>query len=539
MLVGLAAAVTLGSGILNLLSVMGPSLIERRLLLREIFPLEFLAVSRFLTLLTGFALVICSRNIARRKRRGYQLALLLAGASVFFHMTKGLDYEEALFSLGLVVLLVMTRSSFTVESRELDLGGTLARLATAALIAAGYGIAGFWLLDPHQFGVNFHWQAAIRETWLFLSLQGDPHMMPHTRYAHWFLDSLYLVTITAIVYSLWAVFRPVIYAYATHPWELARANEILSQYGRTAQDYFKTWPDKSLFFTRRGDAFVSYSVGGNFALVLGDPVGPPQGVEQAVNEFAEFCRNNDWGLAFHQATPELLPLYRKFGFKKLKMGDEAIVDLVSFTTAGKKSKEFKLVAKLDKQGVHTRLYEPPVPETVLDEIKVISDEWLEIPGRRERQFALGRFEPNYLRATPVFVAVDADGRILAFLSLVRSYRKGETTADLMRRRKQAPSGIMDYLFIKAFLNSRERGYERFNLGLAPMAGFHEKEEATPEERAVHSFFQRLNFMFSYRGLRDYKAKFASSWEPRYEIYRNVLDLPRLGLAIGKVSEVKE
>jgi hypothetical protein len=48
----------LGSGVLNLLSVINPSLLVRRLLLREFFPLEFLAVSRFLTLLIGFALAI-------------------------------------------------------------------------------------------------------------------------------------------------------------------------------------------------------------------------------------------------------------------------------------------------------------------------------------------------------------------------------------------------------------------------------------------------------------------------------------------------
>ncbi len=53
------------------------------------------------------------------------------------------------------------------------------------------------------------------------------------------------------------------------------------------------------------------------------------------------------------------------------------------------------------------------------------------------------------------------------------------------------------------------------------------------------FFQQMNFLFSYKGLRAYKAKFASHWEPRYVVYRNVLDLPRLALALGKVSELQE
>jgi lysylphosphatidylglycerol synthetase-like protein (DUF2156 family) len=35
-----------------------------------------------------------------------------------------------------------------------------------------------------------------------------------------------------------------------------------------------------------------------------------------------------------------------------------------------------------------------------------------------------------------------------------------------------------------------------------------------------------------------KAKFASRWQPRYVIYRHALDLPRLGVALGKVSKLK-
>jgi lysylphosphatidylglycerol synthetase-like protein (DUF2156 family) len=47
----------------------------------------------------------------------------------------------------------------------------------------------------------------------------------------------------------------------------------------------------------------------------------------------------------------------------------------------------------------------------------------------------------------------------------------------------------------------------------------------------------MNFMFSYRGLRAYKAKFASRWEPRYVVYQNVFDLPRNALAINTVTKL--
>jgi phosphatidylglycerol lysyltransferase len=149
------------------------------------------------------------------------------------------------------------------------------------------------------------------------------------------------------------------------------------------------------------------------------------------------------------------------------------------------------------------------------------------------------FEPNYVRSTPIFAAVDKDGNVLAFVNIVPSYRKGEATVDLMRRRAEIPNGVMDYLFVKLFLYNREKGFERFNLGMAPMSGFQEREGASVEEKAVHYFFQHLNFLFSFRGLRQYKAKFASFWEPRYAVYRNVLDLPKLAFAMTKVSELNK
>jgi lysylphosphatidylglycerol synthetase-like protein (DUF2156 family) len=63
-------------------------------------------------------------------------------------------------------------------------------------------------------------------------------------------------------------------------------------------------------------------------------------------------------------------------------------------------------------------------------------------------------------------------------------------------------------------------------------------EASVMERAVHQFFQRLTFLFDFSGLKAYKAKFASLWEPRYVIYRHALDLPKVGVAFGKVSKLR-
>jgi phosphatidylglycerol lysyltransferase len=538
-LVWIVAGVTLGSGLVNLFSLIRPGLSPRTGWFVEIFPLEFLHLSAFLTLLIGFALVISSINIYKRKKRAFQSVFLLASLSIIFHLTQGLDYEDALSSLVLLVLLVLVRKSFTVKSSIPDLRLELIRLGIAVTVAIGYGVAGFWFLDEKEFHINFTLRNSLYETFLFLSLVGDPQVVPYTRYAHWFVNSLYMMTMTTVGYCIFVLFRPVLYQFRTHPQERAMATEIVLKWGRSALDYFKLWPDKSYFFSPSQRCFLAYRVGGNFAVVLGDPVGPEEEIEDTIRTFMEFCQENDWGLGFHQTLPDFLPIYQKLGFKKLKIGDSAIVDLKRFSLQGKAMKKIRhYVNQLEKFGIQALYYEPPIPEEILLQVKEVSDEWLQISGRRERGFTLGRFEPNYIRSTPLFVAIDQNGQVLAFANIVPSYCEGEATVDLMRHRREVPNGIMDYLFVKLFLYNQEKGYQRFDLGMAPMSGFQENEEASREEKAIHYFFQRLNFLFRYTGLRQYKAKFVSFWEPRYVVYRNPFDLPRLAIALSKVSELK-
>jgi len=537
--VPLVALVTLGSGIINLSSAGSPALRERFQIVREVFPLEFLHISRSVSLLAGFGLVIASLNILKRKRRAYQLVAVLAGLSMVFHLTKGLDYEEALFSALLLSLLLLNRHQFTVRSSVPDLRAGLERLGLALGVALAYGVAGFWFLDRSQFGINFRAVDALQRTLLYLTLQGDPRLKPLRPFADWFLDSLYLISGIAISYAVFAIFRPVVYQYRTLPRERTHARAIVEKHGRSALDFFKLWPDKSYFFSHTFQSFLAYRVGGRFAMVLADPVGPAEEIEGIVRDFSRLCRENDWHLAFHQVLPDFLPIYQNLGYGRIKVGDEAVVDLVHFSLEGREMKKVRhYVNQLEKSGIRAVLFPPPLTEDILRQAQAVSDEWLNTPGRRERSFTLGMFDADYLRSTPLYAAISQREEMLAFMNIIPSYRKGETTIDLMRYRPGAPNGIMDYLFVRIFLHAREQGYARFSLGMAPLAGFQEKEEATMEERAIHFFLQKLNFLFSFSGLRQYKAKFATIWEPRYTVYRNALDLPRLALALGKVAEVE-
>ncbi len=534
------ALITLGSGIINIYSVIIHGFPHRIHILLDIFPFEFVHVSRMLTLLIGFGLVVSSINIYKRKRLAYYVVLALSSLSIVFHLGKGLNFEEALVSLVLLVVVILSRNRFTVRSGVPDYRSGLVRFAIAVVLCLAYGIAGFWFLDRRDFGITFHIGDAIRETFKYLSYGGNPSLVPYTRHARFFIDSLYMTTTVGILYSLISLFRPAVYRYRTLPHERSLAKEIVETHGRSAMDFFKYWPDKSFFFSSSLESFIAYRVGNSFAVALGDPVGPEPEIESIVRRFDEYCADNDWGVGYHQTLPDFLPIYEKLGYRKLKVGDDGIVDLVGFSLEGKERKALRhAVNKLEQAGIQYAWHEPPIPPEILAKVKSVSDSWLTIPGRRERRFTLGTFEPAYIASTPVAAAVDGQGNYLAFLNQIPSYRPGEATTDLMRRREDAPIGVMDYLFVKHFRHLKERGYRTFNLGMAPMSGFQETEEASVEEKALHFFFQRLDFLFSYRGLKQYKAKFSSVWEPRYAVYKTPLDLPRMAIALQAVSEIRK
>jgi len=540
MVVNLVAVLALLSGILNLVSVARPFPSMRVARIEDLMPVGTVHLSRFVTMLAGVALVVVSVNIRKRKRRAYNTVLVMLLLSCVFHVAKGLDYREALVSFLSLVALIPAGKYFTVRSGRPGVWRTLAEVGGVAAVCALYGTLGFWFFDRREFGVVFSIPGSIQRTMEFMLFLDDPTIVPRTHLARWFIQSLEVLSISIIIYAAIKLYRPVLYRLRDAPRDRQIAQDILRAHGRTALDYFSVWPDKSIFLTRAHDSYIAYRVSGNFAVVLGGPIGPRERIAGAVGEFASFCAQSDWSPAFHQATPEFWPVYQSMGYRRLKLGDEAIVDLTTFTLEGRAQKELRhAVRRLERDGYHLEYVDPPASDEVVEQMKEISDDWLAHRGHRERRFTLGRFEAQYVRDSKLLVCTDPGGRPVAFMNIIPSYRAGEATIDMMRQRADAPNGVIDFMFVRLFTDSKGQGCTRFSLGLTPMSGFQPDEVAGMEEKIVHYFFSRMNFWFNYQGLRRYKAKFATIWEPRYLVYQNPADLPRIALAIRRVTEIDD
>jgi len=91
---------------------------------------------------------------------------------------------------------------------------------------------------------------------------------------------------------------------------------------------------------------------------------------------------------------------------------------------------------------------------------------------------------------------------------------------------------MDFLFASLFFHAKELRYERFNLGMAPLASVGDLRGAHPRERLARLVFQHGEDWYNFQGLRFFKQKFEPDWQPRYVSYQSAFEFP---VAIAYVS----
>ncbi len=523
-----------GLAALNLWSALFAHAKGRLQLLREYLPLEVLHGSRLLTVVAAFLLVFLAHGLWRHKRRAWQAATIIIGISAILHLLKGLDWEEALVSLIILVSLLALRPRFRAQSDPPSLRRGLLVIALAVLFAAVYGTVGFYFLD-REFHARFTLATSVRYALrLMFTFGGAP--LPHTHHAEWFLASLYVVGALTLVYSATAALKPVFYRSVDWEQDLKRAQELALNYGRSSLVRMTLLSDKMYFFPPGLEAYCAYRLVGNVALVLGDFIGDNKQIAAAIGAFHEHCEEMDWTPCYYQVLPDFLDIYQAKGYEALKIGEEAIIELASFDMKGGAWRDLRnTMNKLRAVGVESHFHTPPIDEGLLHSLKEVSDEWLRLMHGAEKRFSLGWFDYDYLRECEMQIIVSATGRIEAFANYFSQYQIPIMAPDLMRRRADAVAGAMDFLFVSAALHYKEVGKAGLNLGLAPLSGVGETEDARLTERMVRLMYEHLNRFYSFKGLRAFKAKFHPKWEPRYLIYASKASLPKAALAVVRAN----
>jgi len=535
-LVHLVALLTAAMGVVNMLSAVTPSLRHRLRLLEQYLPFSISTGGHLTSALAGFALLLLSVSLWRRKQLGWILTLTILLISIPTHLLKGLDYEEATLAALLAGLLIYLRSSFHARSDTPSVQQGLLILVSALVFTLIYSVLGFYLLDRH-FKINFGFWMAIRQTVVMFTEFYDPGLqsLPVTRFGRYFADSIYIVGAVTLGYALVMLLRPVLKRRAASEDEHAHAWEIVRAHGHTSIARYALFDDKHFFFAS-DNSLVSYVLENRVALVLGDPIGPPDAISASISSFKLFCASNDWLPAFYQVLPDHLDVYKAAGFDVLLLGQEATVDLEKFTLEGSENKTLRnSYNKMVRNGYRYDVVQPPYSPRMLRELNLISNEWLSSRAATEMRFSLGWFDDVYLNTCPILLVRDREGFIEAFANIVTEFQSSEATVDLMRHRGQVESGLMDFLFVSLLKWAGEQGYSTFNLGLSALSGVGEHSDDPILERALNYLYRSVSRFYNFRGLHAFKDKFHPVWSPRYLIYPSAANLPAISVAILRAN----
>jgi lysyl-tRNA synthetase class 2 len=131
LLAGAAALV----GCIGVASSLTPEFADRYQIVHGVLPPGAPHAARIVGIAFGLGLIWLSRSLARRRRRAWQLAVVIVIGSAIAHMAKGLDFEEVTATLLLLAALLRWRARFTAPGDP-----EAARpLFVVFLVAAGVG----------------------------------------------------------------------------------------------------------------------------------------------------------------------------------------------------------------------------------------------------------------------------------------------------------------------------------------------------------------------------------------------------------------
>lgn len=498
----------LACGAILLFSSATPSVDARIVALRHYMPLPLMEASHFLSSIFGLWLMILARGLYRRLDGAYFITISVLFSAIALSLIKGLDYEEALILAGITLMLVMSRRAFYRKASLFELNIPGAWLATICVVVAGAVGLGLFAFKHVEYSDALWWNFAYH---------GD---------ASRFLRSSIVAIILSIALILYIVLRP------ARPindrlsaGNLSLVREIISNSLRTDAN-LALLGDKRFCLSENKKAFLMYQVQGTSWVTMGAPIGPECEWEELLWDFRELSDSHGGRPVFYQIGVDALPYFVELGLPLVKIGEEARVNLGTFSLEGGTMKGLRYIdRRARKEGAEFSVVPAIEIPGILHELKNVSDTWLKNKSTHEKGFSVGTFAEDYISNFDCAV-VRRNGEIMAFANIWQSPHGGEISVDLMRYRDDAPYGMMDFLFINTMLWGKNREYRWFNLGMAPLSGLETHSLAPTWAKAGAFIFRHGEHFYNFEGLRAYKEKYEPDWAPKYIASPGGMALPR-------------
>jgi lysyl-tRNA synthetase, class II len=521
----LAALAAAFVGLVNIASALTPNIRWRGHLLLNFEPVEAMRLFHALALPAGTALLLVSPYLLKRRRRAWQVAIVLMLALGLFDLLKGLDFEETAITWTTAAVLLAGGAAFQVRHDPISLRSAIWRVPLLGLAGVTLAALATWASQGHPSPATI-----LRETGDLLQWQGGPVHFHHPW--AWLPLGVHVIELCTLVAIAYVIFRPLAAPRnLPGPGARAAAAEIVRAHGTDTLSFFKLRGDQQYFFTEDSGAFVGYRIENGVLLLSGDPVGPTEAFPRLLRDLRAFSETRGLKLGAVGASEELCPLYEELGLRTIYLGDEAIVELDKFSLQGRAIRKVRQsVSRLGKAGFTAELHElRDLDQTTVAHIENVLERGREGAPERGFSMAMDSIRGQDEHSTLVVLARDADRQIRGVLHFVPCYGRSTVSLSFMRRDPETPNGMTEFLVVKAVELLRDRGLSEMSLNFAAFARWIHSPEKT-WERLLGKLIALGNPFFQIESLYRFNAKFFPRWEPRYLVYDGALGLPRTGIA---------
>lgn len=484
-------------GVVLLFSGALPSEVPRMHWLQPLIPLPVIEMSHFLASLIGAALLVLAHGLQRRIDAAYHATVAVIAFGIMFSLLKGVGYVEAAILGVMLIALIPARKEFHRKAALFSESFSPAWITLILMVVFGSVLLG---LITYR---NVEYQ---RELWWHFSLLGD---------APRYLRASVAVLGFAIIFGLIKLIRPATVREQKKDEQKLNIARNLVERDTRIKSNLLLLDDKKLLLNDENNAFIMYTVQDNSWISMGDPVGSDDNIEELLWDFKELSELNDGWPVFYQVYEKHLDLYSDLGLTLLKLGEEAHVHLPQFNFTDLEVGELRAdYEKLSRDEYQFEMIPRDKVNMYLDDLKLVSDAWLSIPGNHEKRFSMGYFNRHYLQNFPIAL-VKRNNKMLAFSNIWTGAEKQEIGYDLMRFCPDVPEGITDYLLTKLLMWSKKEGFRDFNLGLAPLREVNEKKLEPRWAKFADQLYDYGDHLYNFEGLRHHKEKFNPEWKPLF------------------------
>jgi lysyl-tRNA synthetase class 2 len=542
-IMGTAAAVI---GLLDVVSAVFPAFRNGRMHhMAAVFPGTVSSLAAATSVVTGILLLMLAHALKRGKQRAWWAAVLLMPVGAATQLIYRHSFFGAVVSLALLTLLVRYRGEFTALSDPRTRWRAAANFVGLSALAFALGLV---ITSAHPSSERGAPGFADRCQHVLYGLFGFEGPVEYTSdrvndIVAYSLGGLGLLIACSTVYLLLRPARPVAELGVE---DEARLRALLDRHGaRDSLGHFALRRDKSVVFSPSGKAAVCYRVVSGVALAGGDPIGDVEAWPGAIEQYMELARAHAWLPAVVGCSETGGEVWtRETGLDALELGDEAIVRTADFTLQGRAMRNVRqMVKRIERSGYVCRVRRVrDLTEEEKQRVRLAADAWRGTDTERGFSMALGRFGEE---ADGDCVVVTAHkerepgdphpelGDLRAVLHFVPWGRDG-MSLELMRRDRSADPGLNELLIVAALQEAPALKVSRVSLNFAMFRSALARGErigAGPVLRGWRGLLVFLSRWFQIESLYKFNAKFQPEWVPRFLVFPNSRDLPRIGFAI--------